>query len=53
MYVQHVEDQLSIVQLALELLADICVQDDSEGNKKIKRNTMTDIESRRWISRHG
>ncbi|CEG78122.1 hypothetical protein RMATCC62417_12775 [Rhizopus microsporus] len=29
-YVQHVEDQLSIVQLALELLADICVQDDSE-----------------------
>jgi hypothetical protein len=31
-YIQGVEDTLSITQLALELLADICVQDDeSEG----------------------
>ncbi|KAI8883817.1 ARM repeat-containing protein [Backusella circina FSU 941] len=29
-YIQNVEDRLSITQLALELLADICVQDDIE-----------------------
>ncbi|KAI7904918.1 armadillo-type protein [Cokeromyces recurvatus] len=28
MYIQDVENRLSIIQLALELLADICVQDD-------------------------
>ncbi|KAG0748612.1 hypothetical protein G6F23_001752 [Rhizopus arrhizus] len=30
LYIQDVENKLSIVQLALELLADICVQDGSE-----------------------
>ncbi|KAI8326715.1 armadillo-type protein [Choanephora cucurbitarum] len=29
-FIQQVEDRLSIVQLALELLADICIQDDTE-----------------------
>ncbi|KAG1473418.1 hypothetical protein G6F56_000961 [Rhizopus delemar] len=32
LYLQDMEDKLSIVQLALELLADICVQDGSEDD---------------------
>ncbi|KAI8987049.1 armadillo-type protein [Pilobolus umbonatus] len=31
-YVQEVQDKLSIIQLALELLADICIEDDSEDD---------------------
>ncbi|RCH80215.1 hypothetical protein CU098_001736, partial [Rhizopus stolonifer] len=33
-FVQGVEDKLSIIQLALELLADICVQDDESEEKE-------------------
>lgn len=34
------EDKLSIVQLALELLADICVQDGSEGIRNSKSQSI-------------
>lgn len=30
-YIQSVEERLTTLQLSLELLADICLQDDTEG----------------------
>ncbi|KAI9480385.1 MAG: armadillo-type protein [Benjaminiella poitrasii] len=39
-YVQNVEDRLSIIQLALELLADICVQDDDSEEDGYQDETM-------------
>ncbi|CAO0800124.1 unnamed protein product [Mucor circinelloides] len=45
-YVQGVEDRLSITQLALELLADICVQDDDldDGFQESSDQVMQDDE---------
>ncbi|KAI8380805.1 armadillo-type protein [Blakeslea trispora] len=43
-YLQTVEDRLSIVQLALELLADICVQDDTEEDGYQEDDTMMEDE---------
>ncbi|KAI8085753.1 armadillo-type protein [Gilbertella persicaria] len=41
-FVQGVEDKLSIIQLALELLADICVQDDESEEDGYQDEAMMD-----------